>query len=158
MFVFWMRSDAGAPAMTAMALFPQSRDLTRVTVIAPEPSGPTEWRSTLNSVPPVVMPHGEPTSDASTVYAPPPSSVIWSCVLEKPLNHVPRWMLAAGLEQSASLLASSWNDTVSPRAGVASPRVYSTGTLTHGWAVEMASPLVFAATLETGGELKMSME
>jgi hypothetical protein len=36
--------------------------------------------------------------------------------------------------------------------------VYSTGTLTHVWAVEMASPLVFAATLETGGELKMSME
>jgi len=51
---------------------------------------------------------------------------------------------------------SSWNDTVTPRAAVDSPRVYSNGTLTHGCAVEIASPVVFAATNETGAVLKMS--
>src|SRR5215831_8812433 len=118
-----MRSDAGAPAATAIALLSQSCDLTRVTVIAPEPSPSTEWRSTVNSVPPVVMPHGRPTSETSTVYAPAPSSETWSRVLEKPLNHAPRCTLAAGAPHSATFVPSSWNDTVSERAGADSPRV-----------------------------------
>ena len=51
----------------AMALASQSCAFTRVTVIAPWPSAPADARSTVNSVPPVVMPHGVPTSATSTV-------------------------------------------------------------------------------------------
>ena len=62
-----MRSESGAPAITGTAALTQSRDLTRVIVIAPLPSGPAAASLIVNSVPPVVMPHGEPSSDTSTV-------------------------------------------------------------------------------------------
>ena len=109
----------------------------------------------MNSVPPVVMPHGSPISVTSTVYAPAPLSVTSICVFEKPLNHEPRWTLASGVEHSASFVPSSWNETDSERAGADSPRTYSNGTLTHGWALEIASPSVFGGMCELGGEAKM---
>ena len=55
-------------------------------------------------------------------------------------------MLAAGVPQSTRLLLS-WKVTLAPRADVTSLRVNITGTVTHGFAEEMQSPLAFAATV-----------
>ena len=74
-------------------------------------------------------------------------------VFANPVNHGPRWMLAAGVEHRPSRAGSSWKETVTPRAEVVSPRVYTSGTVTHGCAVEMASPAGLAATNELGGAL-----
>src|SRR5262247_3479439 len=63
-------------------------------------------------------------------------------------------MLAAGVPHSASRVGSIWKVTLIPRAGSASLRVKTIGTLTHGCAGEMHSPEVFAATSEPGAVAK----
>src|SRR6267154_1782161 len=98
MGVFWMRSEAAGPAAMASGVPAHVVAFTRVTVIKPWPSGPVDLTSTVNGVPPVVIPHGAPTSDTFTVYAPPPSSVTVMLVFVKPASHEPMWMLAAGVE------------------------------------------------------------
>ena len=55
------------PVLAATGALPQSRAATDCTVIVPVPVGPTAATSSVNSEPPWVAPHGEPSSTTSTV-------------------------------------------------------------------------------------------
>src|SRR5437773_1103695 len=92
-----MASPAGAPGRAGSGWLSQSRSLTAVTVIAPVPSPATDSRSTANSVPPVVTPHGSPRMAWSTVYDPPPLSVTSVSEAVKPASQDAAWMLWAGV-------------------------------------------------------------
>jgi len=91
------------------------------------------------------------------VYEPAPLLTTWRLVFANPASHDPAWMLSAGVPgaHSESFATSIWNVTLMPRAGALSARLNTTGTPTHGWAVETHRPLVFAATAEAGGDAKM---
>src|SRR6266571_5309884 len=145
------------PGAAAIGTLSQSRALTEVTVIAPGPSPSTDFRSSVNSWPPVVTPHGCPRIAWSTVYEPPPLSTTSRPVFPNPPSHVPAWMLAPGVPgvHSDSFAVSSWNVTLIPRAGADSLRLNTIGTLTHGCAAVMQSPLGSAATVDPGDPAKM---
>src|SRR5215831_11906077 len=105
--------DVG-PGATGMTAPEQSRTFTEVIEIAPLPSAPTDFRSIVNSWPPPVTPHGDPSRLPSTVNDPAPLSTTWNTVLVNAPSQLPAWMLAAGgpVEQSPSLTVSMWNVTL----------------------------------------------
>src|SRR5437867_2759109 len=112
-------SRAGAPGTPGSGWLSPPRTFAGVTVIAPLPSPATDFRSTVNSVPPVVTPHGRPKIAWSTVYEPPPLSSTCRFTFEKADSHDPAWMLWAGVPgvHSDSFERSIWNVTLAPRAG-----------------------------------------
>jgi hypothetical protein len=101
----------------------QSRTWHDVTVMSPAPSPPTVATSTVNSVPPVVGPHGAPSSVWSTVYEPPPFTTTWNVLLLNAESQPPGWMLAAGVPGVHNVKRGSRRKvTVAPRAAALSPR------------------------------------